>query len=114
MPCAQSGRLSLLAVTSKERSAMLPDIPTMAEAGFPEIAITQWFAAFAPAGTPGEIARAPRGGLRQGPVRSDGARAPCGCCAGDRGRHTGRILASTYRGRRRVVAAGAGFGLGRN
>ncbi len=55
MPYAQSGRLSLLAVTSKERSPMLPTIPTMAEAGYPEIAITQWFAAFAPAGTPGEI-----------------------------------------------------------
>lgn len=55
MPYAQSRRLTSLAVTSKERSAMLPDVPTMAEAGYPEIAITQWFAAFAPAGTPGEI-----------------------------------------------------------
>jgi tripartite-type tricarboxylate transporter receptor subunit TctC len=55
MPYAQSGRLGLLAVTSKDRSSMLPSVPTMAEAGYPEIAITQWFAAFAPAGTPSDI-----------------------------------------------------------
>jgi tripartite-type tricarboxylate transporter receptor subunit TctC len=55
IPHAKSGRLTLLAVTSKERDPTLPDIPAMAELGYPEIDISQWFAVFAPAGTPPEI-----------------------------------------------------------
>jgi tripartite-type tricarboxylate transporter receptor subunit TctC len=55
IPYATSGRLTLLAVTSKERDPTLPAIPAMAELGYPEIDISQWFAVFAPAGTPPEI-----------------------------------------------------------
>lgn len=55
MPYVKSGHLTLLAVTSKERDPTLPAIPAMAELGYPEIDISQWFALFAPAGTPPEI-----------------------------------------------------------
>lgn len=55
IPYAKSGRLTLLAVTSAQRDATLPAIPAMAELGYPEIDIAQWFAVFAPAGTPPEI-----------------------------------------------------------
>jgi tripartite-type tricarboxylate transporter receptor subunit TctC len=55
MPHVKSGRVTLLAVTSKRRSAMLPSVPSLAELGYPDIDMTQWFAAFAPAGTPSEI-----------------------------------------------------------
>ena len=46
------GRLRALAVTSKERSAMLPDVPTANEAGMPGFENAGWFGFMAPAGTP--------------------------------------------------------------
>jgi tripartite-type tricarboxylate transporter receptor subunit TctC len=55
VPQAKAGRIKLLAVTSKNRSKALPDVPTLAEMGYPEMDITQWFGAMAPAGTPSDI-----------------------------------------------------------
>jgi tripartite-type tricarboxylate transporter receptor subunit TctC len=52
MPFIKAGKLRALAVTSRTRSAHLPDVPTMAEAGFPDIETSVWFGLFAPAGTP--------------------------------------------------------------
>ena len=46
------GRLKALAVAARERLARWPDVPTMAEAGFPEVDSLAWFALVAPAGTP--------------------------------------------------------------
>jgi tripartite-type tricarboxylate transporter receptor subunit TctC len=51
---AQSGKLRALAVTSKARHPMLPDVPTTAEAGLPDFQPEAWVALFAPAGTPPE------------------------------------------------------------
>jgi tripartite-type tricarboxylate transporter receptor subunit TctC len=48
----QSGKLRALAVTSARRSAMLPDVPTLAESGVQGAEIYEWNALFAPAGTP--------------------------------------------------------------
>ena len=48
----QSGRLRALAVTSGKRAPMLPDVPTLAEAGLAGAEIYEWNAVFAPAGTP--------------------------------------------------------------
>lgn len=48
----RGGRVRGLAVTSERRSATLPDVPTVAEAGFPPIVDTVWIAVFFPAGTP--------------------------------------------------------------
>jgi tripartite-type tricarboxylate transporter receptor subunit TctC len=50
-----SGKLRPLAVTSGERSRLMPDVPTMAEAGLPGYEITSWYALFAPAATPRSI-----------------------------------------------------------
>lgn len=54
-PHVKSGRVKLLAVTSKARAKALPDVPTLAELGFPFMDIAQWFGAVAPAGTPNEV-----------------------------------------------------------
>jgi tripartite-type tricarboxylate transporter receptor subunit TctC len=54
-PHVQSGRLRALAVMSAERSPAYPDVPTMKEAGLPDMEVETWYAAFAPAGTPAPI-----------------------------------------------------------
>jgi len=51
LPHIASGKLKALAVTSKERSPQLPNVPTMAESGVPGYEVSAWFGIFAPAGT---------------------------------------------------------------
>ena len=51
-PLLKGDRLRALAVTGKERSPLLPDVPTVAEAGVPGFEYTGWFALMTPAGTP--------------------------------------------------------------
>jgi Uncharacterized protein conserved in bacteria len=55
LPMVKAGRLRALAVTSPERSPLMPDIPGMAEAGFPDYAIAFWYGLFVPAGTPSDV-----------------------------------------------------------
>jgi len=56
-PHIREGRLKALAVASKNRLRWFPDVPTMAEAGFPGIELDFWFGLFAPAGTPPAVVR---------------------------------------------------------
>src|SRR5437660_12764446 len=51
MPLIQSGRVRALASAGRERPAILSDVPTLAESGFPDIDIASWFGVAAPAGT---------------------------------------------------------------
>jgi len=51
----KAGKIRPLAVTARSRAAALPDLPTMVEAGFPDLVVTSWQAAAAPAKTPREI-----------------------------------------------------------
>ncbi len=55
LPQVRSGRLRTLAVTGPRRSAMLPEAPTMAEAGVPGVVVTGFAGMMAPAGTPKTI-----------------------------------------------------------
>ncbi len=55
VPFIRSGTLRALGVTSGMRSASVPDIPTIAEAGVPGYEAVQWYGILAPAGTPQEI-----------------------------------------------------------
>jgi tripartite-type tricarboxylate transporter receptor subunit TctC len=55
MPHVRSGRLRALGVTTAKRIQILPDVPTLAEAGLPGFVTTQWFGFLAPAGTPRPI-----------------------------------------------------------
>jgi tripartite-type tricarboxylate transporter receptor subunit TctC len=55
LPHLQSGKLKALAITSARRSPLLPDVPTLAEAGVPNAEMLQWFAVLAPAGLPQPI-----------------------------------------------------------
>jgi tripartite-type tricarboxylate transporter receptor subunit TctC len=51
----RGNRMKALAVTAKTRNPQLPNVPTTAEGGFPELVVTSWQAAAAPAKTPREI-----------------------------------------------------------
>jgi tripartite-type tricarboxylate transporter receptor subunit TctC len=55
LPQMTAGKLRALAITGKERSALVPDVPTVAEAGFSDYEVLAWFALFAPKGTPEPI-----------------------------------------------------------
>lgn len=55
MPQVKAGRIKALAVTSAERSTLLPDLPTLRESGLPDIQAVPWFAYMAPKGTPNDI-----------------------------------------------------------
>ena len=55
LPLVREGKLRALGVTSLNRSAAAPDIPTLAEAGLPGFEAVSWFAMFAPANTPKTI-----------------------------------------------------------
>jgi tripartite-type tricarboxylate transporter receptor subunit TctC len=51
----KAGKLRALALTGNSRLPSLPDVPTNAEAGFPKLDVSSWFALYAPAGTPKPI-----------------------------------------------------------
>lgn len=55
LPLVNSGKVRALGVTGEKRAAVLPDVPTMTEAGFPALDISQSFFYLAPAGTPPAI-----------------------------------------------------------
>ncbi len=55
LPQAKAGRVRALAVTSAKRLALVPELPTIAEAGVPDYEATQWIGMLAPAGTPKDI-----------------------------------------------------------
>ncbi|GAA0741520.1 tripartite tricarboxylate transporter substrate binding protein [Ideonella azotifigens] len=52
LPHVKAGKLRALAITSAQRSPLLPDVPTLAESGFPGFDVQSWFSLAAPAGTP--------------------------------------------------------------
>jgi tripartite-type tricarboxylate transporter receptor subunit TctC len=51
----KSGRVKALAVSTAKRSAVFPDVPTVAESGIPGFEVDSWFGMFAPKGTPREV-----------------------------------------------------------
>lgn len=53
----KANRLKALAVTSRERSALMPEIPGMTEAGLPDYAMAFWYGLFVPAGTPPDVVK---------------------------------------------------------
>jgi tripartite-type tricarboxylate transporter receptor subunit TctC len=54
-PLVRQGKLRALAITSATRNAELPDVPTMAESGLPEVASVSTYGLFGPAGLPGPV-----------------------------------------------------------
>jgi tripartite-type tricarboxylate transporter receptor subunit TctC len=55
LPQVQAGKIDAIAVTSKQRSPLLPNVPTVAESGYPGFEALSWQGVFAPAGTPAPV-----------------------------------------------------------
>ncbi|MBP7566222.1 MAG: tripartite tricarboxylate transporter substrate binding protein [Burkholderiaceae bacterium] len=55
LPHVKSGRLKALAVSGSKRQSTMPDVPTMAEAGYPGYEADNWWGVLAPAGTPADV-----------------------------------------------------------
>jgi tripartite-type tricarboxylate transporter receptor subunit TctC len=64
IPHARSGALRVLATTGAQRSPQLPDVPTVREAGYPELEFAEWFGIFVPARTPAATVEALSSALR--------------------------------------------------
>jgi len=64
LPNIQGGRLRALGVTGPRRSGLLPDVPTIAEQGLPDFAMTSWFLVVAPAATPEPVLAVLRRAMR--------------------------------------------------
>jgi tripartite-type tricarboxylate transporter receptor subunit TctC len=65
LPQIRGGALRALATTTPRRAPVLPDVPTVAEAGFPDVEATEWFGILVPAGTPAEIVNSLNAALHQ-------------------------------------------------
>ena len=57
LPQLAGGKVRVLATTGAKRSKFLPDVPTMAESGFPDIVLSPWLGFFAPARTPADVVK---------------------------------------------------------
>ncbi len=57
MSSIAGGRVRALATTSNRRSPLLPDLPTMAESGYPDVTVISWYGFHVPTGTPPEVIR---------------------------------------------------------
>jgi tripartite-type tricarboxylate transporter receptor subunit TctC len=55
LPYVKSGKLRAIAITTEKRSKVLPDVPTVAEVGYPGYRFGEWFAMIGPKGVPPEI-----------------------------------------------------------
>jgi tripartite-type tricarboxylate transporter receptor subunit TctC len=55
LPNVQAGKVDLLAVTTRKRSPLFPDVPTLAEAGVPDVDVSTWWGVVAPPGTPRNV-----------------------------------------------------------
>ena len=102
----KAGKLRCIATGTAQRIAQLPDVPTVAEQGWPKFEMTQWYGLLAPASlaAPARRQARRRGGARG--ARAGGARAPADRRGDRRRQHAGRVR-RLHRQRARALEAGA-------
>jgi tripartite-type tricarboxylate transporter receptor subunit TctC len=71
LPHIRAGKLRALAVTSRERTPLAPELPTMIEAGVPDYEVTTFNGVAAPAGTPAEIVTKLNAAINEGMQSAD-------------------------------------------
>lgn len=70
-PHIKAGKLRALANTSANRSPQLPDVPTITEAGYPDVTVLSWYGLHAPAGTPADVVRKLEAGVQASLNKAD-------------------------------------------
>jgi tripartite-type tricarboxylate transporter receptor subunit TctC len=107
---AKAGKLKALAVTSAERSPTVPDLPTVAELGFPGFSVTTWIGLHAPAGTPDAVVERLSAVLLKG-LQKPEVRASLAVLGAEPGRYSseefGRFLKAEDEHWRRDIERGA-------
>lgn len=71
LPHVQSGKMKALAISAPRRTKALPNVPTVAEAGFPNADLLPWFALVAPAGTPRNVVEQANAALQKALANPD-------------------------------------------
>ena len=71
LPLVRAGRMRAIAITTPQRSKVLPELPTVAESGVPGYEVVGWFGMFAPARTPTAIVERLSAEARKGLQRQD-------------------------------------------
>src|SRR5262249_1596993 len=71
LPVVREHKLRGLAVTSLARSPIIPELPTLAESGFPGFEAISWFGLLAPAGTPAPVISKVHGGIAKVAAQAD-------------------------------------------
>jgi tripartite-type tricarboxylate transporter receptor subunit TctC len=108
----QAGRLRALAVASEVRTPLLPDVPTMPEAGFPDNVVVSWYGLHAPSGTPdaaiSALVAAARAATADAEVREAATRAGGETAFLDRAGFAGFLAEDRARWERTVAALKAG------
>ena len=66
LPSIKTGKLRSLALTSPKRSPFMPEVPTLVEQGYPDIALQEWLGWFVPAKTPADVVQRLNAQVREG------------------------------------------------
>src|SRR5204862_6462157 len=92
-PHVRAGKLRALAIAARERSPQLPDVPTLAEAGYPDLEFRIWMGLMAPAGTPAPVLKALESGIAEA-MRDPSLRAALAAQGWDFAGHGAREVAA--------------------
>ena len=102
----KGGRMKALAVTAHARHPQLPNVPTTGEAGFPDLVVTSWQAAAAPAKTPRDVVARLNDAMVK-TLRSPDVRERMNADRLRRGRRHARGVRQVHEGRGRALDAGS-------
>ena len=105
LPLLKSGRLRALAVSSATRIAELPEVPTVAESGYPGFEADQWYGVVAPAGTPPDVVERLNAAINRA-LGSPEVRSPLARRRRDTGTGLQPCLRRAHRARDRALARG--------
>ena len=103
-PHVESGKIRVIAVTSPERSPLLPNIPTVAESGFPGYQVSEWFGFIGPAGLPDEIVQKMNAAINEAARQPDIAEQIAENGDRDQSRNAGRLQGRFWPRRRRITS----------
>ena len=106
VPQVRANNLRALAATGSKRLSLLPDIPTIAESGYPGFETRTWYGLFGPAGMPADIVRKLHADVERVAAHSGGREQPRRARMGHHGEPSGAVFRRAAIGIRPVVQSG--------